>query len=144
MRGDYDYMILDEFSLIEDQIVEFTKNKRECVDALIERIRRTAKIIIADAFITDDGVDFFRMLRQDITIYENIYPRQQEKELYVIKNHGKFIQLITQTLRENKKAIIPCGSKDDVKTLAANFGNTNKVVKTYTGDDVIDEDPTRT
>ncbi|CAH6419145.1 Hypothetical protein HVR_LOCUS339, partial [uncultured virus] len=144
VRGDYDYMILDEFSLIEDQIVEFTKNKRECVDALIERIRRTAKIIIADAFITDDGVDFFRMLRQDITIYENIYPRQQEKELYVIKNHGKFIQLITQTLRENKKAIIPCGSKDDVKTLAANFGNTNKVVKTYTGDDVIDEDPTRT
>lgn len=143
VRGNYNYLILDELCMTEDQLVDFVKRKKECVDALIERIRRTPKVIVADAFMTDDDVDLFRMLRpQDILIYENTYPKQQDKELFVVNNHGKFIDLISRALGENKKVISPCGSKDDVKTLEAKYKHTDKVVKTYTGDDVIEEDPT--
>jgi hypothetical protein len=142
--GKYEYLILDEFTYSENQVVIFTKNKKQCIDALIHRIKTTPKVIVADAFIDDNTVDLFRMMRDDITIYENIYPKQENKTVYMVTSHGKFISMIYESIRQGKKLIIPCGSKDDVNTLykeIVEMGQSIRI-KTYTSDKVIDIDPT--
>lgn len=145
IRGHYDYLILDEFTYAEAQLIMFTKKKKEVSEALLERIRRTPKIIVADAYITDTTVDLFRRNREDVVIYENNYPKQQNKNYYIVENKGEFYEKIYNDIDKGKKLIIPCGSKEEADAIYEKLMkkyNGRIQIRKYTSDENIDIDVT--
>lgn len=138
----YDFVILDEISSTFDQLVTYgDKNiKKNNIDGLCEVIREASKIIIADAFLRQETADAINMIRQDIIIYENTFPRQQDKNLIVVTDEGKFLNLIKEKIISGKKIIIPCGSKEDLESLhqQLNILIPNLNIKSYHGDTKIE------
>lgn len=137
----YDFVILDEISSTFDQLVTYGDKhiKKNNIDGLCEVIREASKIIIADAFLRQETADAINMIRQDIIIYENTFPRQQDKNLIVVTDEGKFLNLIKEKIISGKKIIIPCGSKEDLESLhkQLNVLIPNLNIKSYHGDTKI-------
>ena len=160
VEGYFDYMILDECSYTLNQLVKFSKNKGRNVDALIERIQRTNKILVADAFLQQTTVDILTNIREkdDTIIYENQYPKQNTKEINELTSPGIFYSMIGADVASRTKMLIPSGSAITAEAIAktmVNYGcklyredqvpeenETAYKVKIYTGDDRKFGDPT--
>jgi hypothetical protein len=67
--GEYDLIILDEVKSINEQLVLQVKNKINCINALIERVKKTPMLYIADANLIIDDLEFFNKWGRQFTIY---------------------------------------------------------------------------
>lgn len=160
VEGYFDYMILDEASYTLNQLVNFSKLKSRNADALIERIKRTPKIIIADAFLKQTTVDALTRIRgrNDAIVYENHYPKQNNKEISEIASPGIYYSMIEYDIGARTKILIPSGSAITAEAIAKNMvamgcklyredevpepGETAYKVKIYVGEDRKFGDPT--
>jgi predicted GIY-YIG superfamily endonuclease len=144
VRGRYDYIILDEVSYTLNQLVIFSKEKERNVNALIERIYATPRIIVADAYLANTTINIFRLLRHnnEIIIYENNFPIHSDKTVFVYTKETIWFDALYRDIKEGKKLIICCGVKDKVAKLLER--ELSKLCRTicYTSDSVILGDPT--
>ena len=162
--GKYEYLILDEYSYTQDQLVRFAHKKDRNVDALIERIKVTPKVIVADAFIEDTTLSVLRKIRPDIVVYENNYPKHSDKTVSVVTEDKSIIyHMILTDINNRINIMIPIGSLEDAEALVAYIQqksqSTIKVyrgleeptsteinfykIKIYSGNDRPDGDPVR-
>jgi hypothetical protein len=161
VEGNFDYLILDEFSYALSQLVNGSKNKRDNACALIERIKRTKKVIVADAYLQQSTVDMIDRIRnrQDKIMYENHYPKHSDKTVNEIDSCGIYYAIIEAAVQARVKQCIPAGSKDLANAIATNMrdelgckiyredevpdvNETAYKVKIYTGDDKKYGNPT--
>ena len=144
VRGRYDIIIFDEFSYTMSQLVNFSKNKEKNIDALIERITHTDKIIVADAYLMDPSIRIFEELRpkEEIIFYENNYPVHQNKTVHVYDSSNIWYDEIFRDISEGKKLVICCGSKENIALTLEKILSPLCTLACYTSDDAIENDPT--
>jgi hypothetical protein len=146
-EGETEYLILDEYTYSISQCIEFSKEKLNNINALVERIKTTKKLILADAFMDSDDVTFINSLRKDVEpfVYENNYPLHNNKKVHLYKKNAKsmFYESLIADLSKGLRIILPCGSKDEVNAIA-DYVRTrlpHVKIKKYTSDEEIDIDP---
>lgn len=88
--GHFEYLVLDEFSYTLNQLVGLSGNERGDACALIERIKRTQKVIIADAYLRQSTIHVIDKIRNRTykIIYENHHPKHSDKTISEIYSAG--------------------------------------------------------
>lgn len=139
--GTYEYLILDEFTYSLFQLIKFSKNKRENIEALDTRLKITPKIIVADAFVDDNTINILKKVRidkNDVIIYENHHPKHSEKTVNVFANKELMLKSIYNSIEQGKRIIIAHGSKNGANNLADKLRS--DIVKIYKGDQLPTSD----
>lgn len=144
VKGKFDFLVLDEYLMTLSQAVEFNdsnssnRNVDKNFRALMERIKLTPKVIIADAFLKESSLKLLRKLRDDVIVYQNGYPKHETKNVNVISDITLAYLMINNDVKNRLKLVISCGSRDTVKGLAKILSQL-PFVKIYKGDDIPDE-----
>ncbi|CAH6419987.1 Hypothetical protein HVR_LOCUS1044 [uncultured virus] len=135
IQSNYDYLILDEFTMTLAQMVEFNNNHTDqnC-NALIEKIKCTPKVIITDSLITDSSIDILRRYRDDVMVYENRFQKHTMKTVNVINEYPIAYQCIFDDVKKRLKLAIAFGDKDTGKAVA-NATTKYQNVKIYKGNE---------
>ena len=142
--GEYDLIILDEVKSISEQLVLQVKNKINCINALIERVKKTPMLYIADANLIIDDLEFFNKCGRQFTIYNNSFKKHTTKSISFMENKNIMLDAILNDLSNDKKLIIPTGSKEFALSVKENINEKlpHLKVKIYTGGLKYDIDPT--
>lgn len=136
----FEYAIFDEFGYTISQLVNFSKNKERNCNMLVDIIKYTPKIIVSDACLEQSTVDMVEKIRgrDDTIIYENHYPKHQDKEINVLANPGIFYSMIENSVLNGENIVIPMGSKETANALAE-FMKASLGCKIYREDEVPEE-----
>ena len=142
--GEYDLIILDEVKSINEQLVLQVKNKIKCISALIERVKMTPMLYIADANLIIDDLEFFNKCGRQFVIYNNMYKKHTTKSMAFIENKNIMLNAILDDLSNNKKLIVPTGSKEFAISVQETINEKlpHIKVKLYTGGKKYEKDPT--
>lgn len=142
--GEYDLIILDEVKSINEQLVLQVKNKIKCISALIERVKMTPMLYIADANLIIDDLEFFNKCGRQFVIYNNMYKKHTTKSMSFVENKNLMLNAILDDLSNNKKLIVPTGSKEFAISVQETINEKlpHIKVKLYTGGKKYDIDPT--
>lgn len=138
--GQTEYLLLDEYTYSIRQLVTFSKNKSQIAYALESRIKHTPKVIACDAIFERCDVNFFMKYRNDVIIYENLYPKQQHKTVNFIKSKQVYYHKYINEIENGMNIINPCGSKDEIKAIQVLLEEEFPELKVgiYTSDNVED------
>ena len=142
--GKYDLLIIDEVGSIQEQLVLHTKKISECISALIERVKMTPMVYIADANLDMDDLKFYNKCGRKFTIYNNIHIKHTDKKVSFIEKKEIMLFNILNDIRLSKKLILSTGSKDYAISVYEKIIEQFKdiKIKIYTGGNKYDIDPT--
>ena len=142
--GEYDLIILDEVKSINEHLVIQVKNKIKCISALIERVKMTPMLYIADANLIIDDLEFFNKCGRQFTIYNNVYKKHTSKSMSFMENKNIMVNAILDDLTNNKNLILSTGSKEFAISVKEQINEKlpHIKVKLYTGGGKYDIDPT--
>ena len=142
--GEYDLIILDEVKSINEHLVIQVKNKIKCISALIERVKMTPMLYIADANLIIDDLEFFNKCGRQFTIYNNVYKKHTSKSMSFMENKNIMLNTILDDLTNNKNLILATGSKEFAVSVQETINEKlpHIKVKLYTGGGKYETDPT--
>ena len=142
--GYYDLIIFDEIKSISEQLVLQTKNKKDCIISIIERVKMTPMLYIADANLNSDDLEFFNRCNRKFVVYNNTFKKHINKKMTFIENKNIMLNSILNDLKDNKKIILATGSKEYAISVGENIIEKlpNIKLKIYTGGNKYDKDPT--
>jgi len=135
--GHYDLLILDEVRSITEQLVINTKSttKMSCISALIERVKQTPMLYIADALLTENDVEFFNKCNRNFLIYNNTFKRHEGKHMSFIEDKNIMLNKMIEDVENQKRFILTSGSKEYAtsvyETLSSLYEDLK--IKIYTG-----------
>ena len=160
VKGKFEYLILDECSYAINQLVTFSDKKAPNSNLLLQMLEKVPKVIVADACLKQSTVNMLANIRNrnDVTIYENHYPKHSDKRINEVGSVGILYAMIEESVRKRENIIIPIGSASKAEDIAENLKylgcaiyredevpNPNErryKVKIYTGNDRKFGDPT--
>jgi len=142
--GEYDLIILDEVKSINEHLVIQVMNKIKCISALIERVKMTPMLYIADANLIIDDLEFFNKCGRQFVIYNNVYKKHTSKSMSFMENKNIMLNAILDDLTNNKNLILSTGSKEFAISVRETINEKlhHIKVKLYTGGWKYDIDPT--
>lgn len=112
IRGSCDLLILDEFTYTSTHLVEYVKNKTESYDTFINYINLSPKVIVSDAYLTNDDINWINLFRKNILYIKNEYKKHKDKKIINFKtNSYEFVNSILNDLENNKKVILATNKK---------------------------------
>ena len=135
--GHYDLLVLDEVRSITEQLVINTKSttKMSCISALIERVKHTPMLYIADALLNENDVEFFNKCNRSFLIYNNTFKKHEGKKMSFIEDKNIMLNKMIEDIENNKKFILTSGSKEYAisvyETLSSLYEDLK--IKLYTG-----------
>ena len=116
--GEYDLIVLDEFVYSRAHLHSFVKEKNNCFNTLIQYIKQdSVKIIVMDALLDNDTIDFFKSYNKKTYILENKWVSFSGKEFEIFDNNEKpfsvseIVLKIKKYLDEGKNVYFPTSSK---------------------------------
>lgn len=141
VMGDFDLMILDEFTYTLNHLHAFVKKKTEVWDSLNQYIQYTPKIICCDALLDNKTIQLFKNNNRSIYTIDNKWTSFSNKKV----NYKKFIdnertfKYILEQLDEWGSLYIPTNSKTFADKLSC-FLETQEIEHKFDSSD--DETPT--
>lgn len=112
IRGNCDLLILDEFTYTMTHLVEYVKNKTESYDTFLDYIRLSPKVIVSDAYLTEEDINWISIFRENILYIQNNYKKHKNKKINNFKtNSYEFLNSILNDLENNKKVILATNKK---------------------------------
>jgi hypothetical protein len=115
----YDMLVLDEMTYTMDHFITFTKEKSECNKILESLIKKSPKIIVTDALLTNEYMDYIRRLgRTDILIHQYLRQPYTSRTYTIIKDKDRMMYLICQSLKQGKKVVIASNTEKWATALA--------------------------
>lgn len=112
IRGSCDLLILDEFTYTTTHLVEYVKNKSESYETLVNYLKLSPKVIISDAYLTEEDINWISLFRENILYINNEYKKHNNKKIRNFKtNSSEFMESIINDLENNKKIILATNKK---------------------------------
>ena len=115
--GHYDLIILDEFVYTRQHLHSFVKEKNNCYNTLIQYIQQdSVKIIVMDALLDNDTINFFKPYNKKTHILENMWKSFENKTFEIFDDDSEtstsqIVQYIKSFLEVKKKVFAPFTSK---------------------------------
>lgn len=104
----YDLLVIDEFTYMQDHLVTFTAKKSECNRTLEELQKYVPRVIIADALLDDDNIEYLRSLgRTDIAVFQYTHQPHIEKTYIMVDNKEELAWRIVEAVKKGKKVVVP-------------------------------------
>lgn len=109
IRGEYDLIILDEATYIIDRLFS-TTNK--IIIPLIKYLNNVSRIIVADAYLNDAYVNWFKSIRK----FKKSYVIQVKTPrimgyIKLLPSNEKLLQTISDGLKQNQRVVLASNSK---------------------------------
>ncbi len=111
VSGKYDVLILDEFSYTYDMIYSFCERKKSVCESLESYVSNSKKVIVCDALINKNNIEFIKRFRKEAKIIVNEY---QPNDNELILNSKDILEYkITESIKNKYKnpIIIASSSK---------------------------------
>lgn len=114
---DYELIVIDESESILNQFSSPTMNSRylEIFNVLIEVIKRSKKVIFADAFISNRTINFCKSFEEKITMIKNNTQPTLRKAIEIPKND--FNSVLIDDLKKKNKNYVCFSSKTELTSL---------------------------
>ena len=122
-RNLYDLVVIDEVRSMLSSAVCFETNKRNLVtnmETLQEICTNANQVICCDADLFVDGTvqDFYNGTFDPSDIHHIIHDTGVQELHHRFANEAKFIEMMKEDLKTNKKIVLCCGSATKLKALA--------------------------
>lgn len=133
----YDLLVMDEVTYTLEHLVTFVKYKKRCNDTLERLIKETNKVIVADALIDQNYINYFKLLGRENDIISYYYTHQPylDKTYTMVKNEAELRYQIMEALERGEKIVVPTNIEAFAFSLKELITNTypDKKIKLYTG-----------
>lgn len=114
VRGSFDLLIIDELTYTQDYMTdEFMKHKRHVYDALETYCKETPKILVCDALLEDQYMEYFKNLGRSCFVVENTWKSCEGRELKHIYTKAETQSFIVKSVIEDKNKV--CIPTNDTK-----------------------------
>ena len=131
--GHYDLIILDEFVYTRQHLHSFVKEKNNCYNTLIQYIQQDGvKIIVMDALLDNDTIDFFKPYNKKTYILENEWKSFENKTYEILKDESntsisQIVEYVKSFLDSGKNVYLPTTSKTLGDKIYRSFKDNYKV-----------------
>lgn len=140
-ENEYDIIILDELETLLNNLSSSTiaDKEFEIKETFYNLLLNCDKVICNDAFLSDRSINFLRCLRKDrgeeTKVYISINMRKPEqRQALIIKDKEKFENQLLKDLREGKKILFHCSSKENLRRICNYVEGLGYKVLAYHGD----------
>jgi hypothetical protein len=114
-RGKYDLIVFDEAVYIFSHLLSFPPNKKEIYIALKQQIVNAGKIIVCDALLNNQVINFFKTFDKSITTVQNNHCSFTGKTAIIHEvpssNTEEILQYIENQISIYGKVYVPSNSK---------------------------------
>lgn len=139
IRGQYNLVIFDEMTYTTSHIVSSVSEKKRVHDALTQILYDNNHIIVLDALLNDDYINYISGFGRNIEYIENKYSIHSDKKLFNYgTNKTQLLDEIKQSIKKNENIVIVTNNRKFLgfvdTCIVNNFKNIKK--KFITKDDV--------
>lgn len=130
IRGKYDLVIFDEMTYTMNHLVSSISEKKRCHDAFLQIMTENNDIIIMDALLDKDYVDYISSFNRKISYIINEYTIHNNKQIYNYgTNKTAFIDEMINSLKNGLNIVIATNNKKMLEFIDTIFTNDFKGIK---------------
>lgn len=130
IRGKYDLVIFDEMTYTMNHLVSSIKEKKRCHDAFLQIMYEKNNIIIMDALLNSDYIDYISNFNRKISYIINEYTIHNKKQVYNYgTNKTAFIDEMITSLKNGNNIVIATNNKKMLDFIDTIFTNDFKGIK---------------
>lgn len=115
IRGSYDLVIFDEISYTMNHLISSVTSKKRCFDMVKNIMYDANHMIIMDALINDDWINYIKSFNRNIHYTINTHSIHKNKKIY---NYGSnltgFVNEIKKSIKKGENIVIASNNKKKI------------------------------